>query len=380
MSAMSDRPYVYADNAATTRLSDAALSSMMPFLTDEYGNPSQPYTFARSAKRALGEAREIIASCINAAPEEIVFTSGGTESDNLAIKGFALRDSRPKEIVTSCIEHHAVLNSCKSMEVLGHNIKRLPVDSGGVIRCESLRSIPLETGALVSCMYANNEIGTIQPIDELGEIAHGRGALFHTDAVQAVGHMKIDVKESNIDLLSASAHKFNGPRGIGFLYIKRGIPIAPYVDGGSQEMGLRAGTENVASVVAMATALRENCSTIDENVNHLRGLEGILLEELSEMDIEYHRNGENCLPGMLSLSFANTNGETLLHRLDLMRIAISTGSACDGSQTKISHVLRAIGLDEETARRTIRISLGKHNTEEEIHIISSALQKVLNTY
>ena len=377
MSSVSKNSYIYADNAATTQLSVMAYASMTSFLVDEYGNPSQPYAFSRPVKRALREARESIASCINADPGEIVFTSGGTESDNWAIKGFALRDDMMREIVTSEIEHHAVLDSCKAMSAIGHRVAVLPVSRTGVIALDALREMSLGDGSLVSCMYANNEIGTIQPIGELCDIAHSKGAIFHTDAVQAVGHVEIDVKAMGVDMLSASAHKFNGPKGIGFLYIKDGTPLAPYANGGAQEMGRRAGTENVASIVAMAVALKENCDAIEANAVRLGRLERLLLDDLAALGVPYRRNGENQLPGLMSLSFAGASGEMLLHRLDLMKIAVSTGSACDGANTRVSHVLKAIGLPEAEAKETVRISLGKHNGEGDVRAIATALGKIL---
>lgn len=377
MNRFHNKELVYADNAATTRLSEKAREVMQPYLSDVYGNPSQPYSFSRATKKALNEARELIAECINSSPEEIVFTSGGTESDNFAIKGFALGDARPKTVITSPIEHHAVLNSCTAMQVIGHTLRYLCVSDKGVIDVESLRGQRFENNSLVSCMFANNEIGTIQPVPRLCEIAHERGAIFHTDAVQAVGHVEIDVKSLGVDMLSASAHKFNGPRGVGFLYVKGGTKIAPYASGGSQESGRRAGTENVAGIVGMSAALKENCDEIAINQIHLRGLEAAFESELRSLGIQYHRNGVDQLPGLLSLSFPGKSGEALLHRLDLMGILVSTGSACNGSSTEVSHVLNAICLSDELAKGTIRISFGKDNTLRDVFNIATALAKIL---
>ncbi len=373
------RPGVYADNAATTRLSPTAYEKMLPFLLEEYGNPSQPYSFSRASKRALKQARETVAACIGADPDEVAFTSGGTESDNWAIKGFALRDASPKRLVASAIEHHAVLESCAAMARLGHEVVQVPVDGVGRIGLDGLAGAVRGTRpTLVSCMFANNEIGTVQPVADLCAAAHEAGAFFHTDAVQAVGHVPMDVHALGVDSLSASAHKFNGPRGIGFLYIRRGSELAPYASGGAQESGRRAGTENVAGAVGMAAALEENCALLQEHKRRLEGLERVLLDELTRRGVEHRRNGADWLPGVLSLSFPGASGEMLLHRLDLMGISVSTGSACDGSKTHTSHVLRAIGLGEEWARGTVRISLGKYNTEEEARRIASCVVRVLN--
>lgn len=367
---------VYADNAATTRLAPDAFEAMKPWLLDEYGNASQPYSFSRRPKEALKQARETIAMSINSLPEEIYFTSGGTESDNWAIKGSAFSDAQKRAMITSAIEHHAVLRSCEAIERLGYPVSYLMPDANGVITSKALKEIITDQTRLVSIMFSNNEIGTIEPIKELTQIAHSYGAVFHTDAVQAVGHVEIDVKELGVDMLSASAHKFNGPKGVGFLYVRKGTQIAPLNDGGAQEHGFRAGTENIASIVGMAAALKSNLAMLSENKAHILKLEDRLLSELSGFD--FIRNGsENHIPGNISLSFRNCDGEALLHRLDLSGICVSTGSACDSVNTQVSHVLKAIGLDESYAKGTIRISLGKDNTEEELLAIVSALKKIM---
>jgi len=372
--------FVYADNAATTKLDIDAFEAMKPYLLDEYGNASQPYSFARKPKLALKEAREIIAQCINAEPEEIYFTSGGTESDNWAIKGSALLSNKQGSLITSAFEHHAVLNACASLESIGYHVAYVYPNSNGCVEVQSLKDIITDTTQLVSIMMANNEIGVIQPIAELAEVAHQNGALFHTDAVQCLGHIKVDVKELGVDLLSASAHKFNGPKGIGFLYIKKGIKILPLHNGGSQERGLRSGTENVASIIAMAVALYNNCSKLDDNISHIKRLENHLLDRLTQEGIAHHRNGASqMLPGLINISFKDQDGETLLHRLDLFGIQVSTGSACDSVNEQISHVLKAIGADLHMATGTIRISLGKSNTIEDIDYIVDALSKIINT-
>ena len=377
---MTKKAIIYADNAATTKLDIDAFEAMKPYLLDEYGNASQPYTFARKSKQALKEARATIAQCINAEPEEIFFTSGGTESDNWAIKGVAFANTEKRQTITSTIEHHAILRSCKAIEKLGYPVTYLPVNSNGVVAPETLDSVITSATNLVSIMLANNEIGTIEPIKDLCEIAHKYGALFHTDAVQAVGHIQIDVKELNVDMLSASAHKFNGPKGIGFLYIKKGAPISQYTSGGSQEFGLRAGTENVASIVGMAVALKKNCDKIAENTKYVEELEEALLNDLSDAGLDFIRNGSSeHIPGNISLSFKNADGEALLHRLDLMGICVSTGAACDTENTQISHVLKEINTKESFAKGTIRISLSINNTKKEIDHISQSIIKILKS-
>jgi cysteine desulfurase len=369
---------IYADNAATTQLNRNAFEAMVPWLRDEYGNASQPYAFARKPKKALSDAREAIAECINAMPEEIYFTSGGTESDNWAVKGSAFFDPDKRAMITSAFEHHALLRSCEAIERLGYPVVYIMPTAEGIITAEALIGMISNTTRLVSVMYANNEIGTIQPIKELCDVAHSHGALFHTDAVQAVGHVETDVQKLGADMLSASAHKFNGPKGIGFLYIRKGTKILPYADGGAQESRYRAGTENIASIVGMATALKENFTRLKSNVAYIKSLEMRLLEELRETHIPFVRNGgDNTLPGLISLSFSGADGEAILHRMDLMGISISTGSACDNVNTEISHVLKAIQLEEILAKGTIRISLGRNNTEEDVDCIVGALTKVL---
>ena len=368
---------IYADNAATTPLDAVAFESMKTFLVDEYANASQPYFFAKKAKKALKSAREIIANCINAMPEEIYFTSGGSESDNWAIKGSAFSDPKKQIMITSAFEHHAILNSCTAIEKLGYPVRYIQPTNAGLVTPENLKKIITNQTRLVSVMFANNEIGTIQPIEELCKIAHDNGALFHTDAVQAVGHVPINVKNLGVDMLSASAHKFNGPKGIGFLYIRKGVKICSLIDGGKQESGFRAGTENVACIVGMAEALKNNCDSSEKNQIKIKQLENILIDNLNKSKIAYVKNGgQNTLPGLISLSFENQNGESILHRMDLMGICISTGSACDSTNTKISHVLQAIDLPENLAKGTVRISLGRHNTTDDVIDIFNAIQKI----
>lgn len=370
---------IYADNAATTKLDIDAFEAMKPYLLDQYSNASQPYSFARSAKKALIQARETIAACINAEPSEIFFTSGGTEGDNWAIKGMMLHEKTQKVLLTSQIEHHAILHAAQAVEEQGLIVRLLPVTSNGIVSPEVLESLLTKDTKLVSVMYANNEIGTIQPIKTLARIAHDSGSFFHTDAVQAVGHVPIDVKDLDVDMLSSSAHKFNGPKGIGFLWVKNSTPLKQYIDGGAQENGMRAGTENIASIVGMSVALKKNCDDMNNTISRLRKLELVLLSELKRRNIDFICNGsDNKIPGNISLSFKGFEGEMLLHRLDLKGICVSTGSACDSKNTQISHVLTAIKLCKEYALGTIRISLGRENSEDDVIQIVSAIDSIVN--
>lgn len=372
------KQHIYADNAATTKLDKASFEAMIPWLLEEYGNASQPYAFARKPKKAIADARATIAECIGALPEEIYFTSGGTESDNWVIKSSALSDPEKRATITSAFEHHAVLRSCAAIENLGYPVAYMRPSDEGYITSEILEKYITDNTRIVSVMFANNEIGSIQPIQKLSEVAHAHGTMFHTDAVQAVGHIGINIHELGVDFLSASAHKFNGPKGIGFLYIRKGVKLPSYADGGTQENTHRAGTENVASIVGMATALKVNCDLLKQNQQHILTLEKQLISRLDKAGVVYKYNGgNNRLPGLLSLSFPGKDGEAILHRMDLMGISISTGSACDSVNTEISHVLQAIRLDEDYARGTIRISLGKYNTEEELERIAISLIKVV---
>ena len=369
---------IYADHAATTKLDPVALEAMLPWLQEEYANASQPYSFSRKAKKAISDARESIAKCIQALPEEIFFTSGGTESDNWVIKETALSDPAYRATITSAFEHHAVLSACEAIERLKYPVAYMWPTHDGYIDPDILSRYISDQTRLVSVMLVNNELGTIQPIQQLTDITHKQGALFHTDAVQAIGHIPVNVRELGVDFLSASAHKFNGPKGIGFLYIHKGVELMPYANGGSQEFGKRAGTENIASIVGMAKALEMNIAALGENMNYISSLEQRLLHGLTYAGVNYSLNGgKDRLPGLLNLSFDGKSGEAILHRMDLMNIMISTGSACDSVNTTISHVLKAIQLDDSLAKGTIRISLGKDNTPEEIDKIVSSLCKIV---
>ena len=370
---------IYADNAATTKLDIEAYEAMKPYLLDNYANASQPYSFSREVKKALKESREIIARCINAEPEEIYFTSGGTESDNWAIKGIAYNDSSRNAIITSNIEHHAVLNSCRQVERLGVPVAYVSANEEAVITPEILKKFITKQTKHVSVMMANNEVGSIQPIKELCKIAHDSGAIFHTDAVQAVGHIPVNVKTLGVDLLSASAHKFNGPKGVGFLYIKNGTNIIEHESGGQQEMSLRAGTENIASIVGMAIALENNCKDLVKNSKHIIEIEKYFKSLLAGSTLDFLINGaRDHIPGNVSLSFKYSDGEMLLHRLDLLCIMISTGAACDSKNTRVSHVLQAIKVPEEYAKGTIRLSFGKYNSLKDAEIIANSLLQILS--
>lgn len=370
---------IYADHAATTMLFPKAKEAMLPWLSEEYGNPSTLYSLARNPRKAIADARAKIAEAIDAEPEEIFFTSGGTESDNWALMGTALRfPNQRKRIITSCIEHHAILHTCGFLEKLGYDVVYLPVDRNGLVRDADLRSAINEDTILVSIMYANNEIGTIEPVWEYSRIAHERGVLFHTDAVQIMGHDYVESQIIDVDMLSASAHKFNGPKGVGFLYAKKGTPLEPLLHGGGQENGMRSGTENVASIVGMAAALQEHMECIESDRKYLEELRTQLISNLRASGLDFIVNGaENHVPGSVSLSFRGVEGEMLLHRLDLMGIAVATGSACNSKDTVLSHVIKAIQVPVEYASGTIRITLGLDNNEEQVDKIVASLKRIL---
>lgn len=372
---------IYADNAATTKLDEDALALMFDLQKNFFANPSSAYKLSRPLKKILRDSREKIAACINAEPHEIIFTSGGTESDNWAIKSCVLAHlNESPNIITSAVEHKAVLNSCAAMENLGCTVTRLPVDKFGAVNPDDLQEKIFPATKIISVMLANNEVGTIQPIKSLATISHAAGKIFHTDAVQAVGHIPVDVKILGVDMLSASAHKFNGPKGSGFLYIRDGLKIFPYVDGGSQEFSKRSGTENVPAIAAMALALEKNCRAMELNEKKISTCAEILLNRLRAAEIDFIVNGgENRLPGHLSLSFKKCDGEVLMNRLDLKNIFVSTGSACDSRQTKISHVLQALAVPEDYIGGTIRITFGKENSPGDAEIIAQQLQRIIST-
>lgn len=364
--------YIYADNAATTRLSDTAFDAMKPFLLEEYGNASTLYKLGRSAHKAVENARSVFAKGINALPAEIYFTSGGTESDNWAIKGTAhrLAGSGKKHIVTDNIEHHAVLNSAKALEREGFEVTCVSADKNGLVLAEDVAAAIRPDTAMVSVMFANNELGTIQPVAEIGSICRSAGVLFHCDAVQAAGILPIDVKAMNIDLLSISAHKFHGPKGVGVMYARRGCVPETYIDGGEQERGHRAGTENVAGIVGAAAAFAEAISERNEKADRLCAMRDEIQSGLLKIPGS-QVNGVTAprLPGTLNMSFDGIDGQSLIFELDLKGLAASSGSACASGSVNPSHVLLALGLPYKLAHGSLRLSLGKYNTSDEAEMI-----------
>jgi len=372
-----NKKLIYADHAATTPLMPEALEAMLPFMKGDFGNPSSIHSWARKPREAVREARAAIAMCINAEPEEIFFTSGGTEADNWVVKG------SEGGMLVSSYEHHAVLNAVASEARRGRDVVYVRPkvgNGGGYIMPERLSKVWEEGIGLVSVMTANNEIGTINPIHLLSDFAHKHGALFHTDAVQAVGHIPIDVREMGVDFLSASAHKFNGPKGIGFLFMRKGVKLEPLLNGGQQENGFRAGTENVASIVGMATALKVNCERMNKTAGYLDDLTSRLRDGIDRIFPGAIYLGDGVagqLPGFTSVSFPGHPAEGLMHMLDLKGIAVSTGAACDSKNTRISHVLKAVNATNEIARSTIRITLGSENTVADVDIILAALKRIL---
>lgn len=367
---------IYVDNAATTMLEPEVLEKMMPYLTENYGNASSIYKFGQKAKEAVTEARAKVAELLNADAGEIFFTSGGSESDNWAIKGVADKLSeKGNHIITSAIEHHAVLHTCEYLEKHGFEVTYLPVDEYGMVSPEDLDKAITDKTILVSIMFANNEIGTIQPIKELAEVAHKHGVCFHTDAVQAVAHVDVDVKDLGVDLLSLSGHKFGGPKGVGALYIKKGTKISNYLHGGQQEAGKRATTENVAGIVGLAAALELAMDNFEENTKHMQMLRDRFIDAVMEK-IPYCRlNGHRTerLPGNSNISFEFIEGEAMLLLLDMNGIAASSGSACTSGSLDPSHVLLAIGLPHGIAHGSLRTTFSHHNTVEEVDKIVEVL-------
>lgn len=370
---------IYFDNAATTAMSKAALDALLDVSENQYGNPSAVYGFGREAKGVLDEARIIIAASIGAEPEEIFFTSCGTESDNWVINRVGDKFNR---IITSSVEHHAVLFPAEKCQERGVSLELLPVDEGCLVSEETLKDLLGESPALVSVMMQNNETGAIQNIKKLAEIVHfyNKKSIFHTDAVQAVGHIKIDVHSMGIDMLSASAHKFNGPKGVGFLYVSKSCNIDPFVLGGGQEKGMRSGTENVAGIYAMAKALEDNIINLTEIHNHIMQLESLLLSELRKEHISFEINGDggHRAAGILNLAISGMDGEGLLNMLDMHGICISIGSACNSKSQDRSHVLKAMRLSDERIDSSIRISIGRYNTESEIKELVKCIKRCCN--
>ena len=374
--------FVYADNAATTKLSPAVLEAMMPYLTEEYGNPSSLYRFGNHAKRAIEQARKEVADVLGAEPFEILFTGSGTEADNWVKEIMRSLKARGKNhFITSAVEHHALLHSAQRLQKEGFEVTFIPVDREGQIDPEQVRAAIWPETGLVSIMFANNEIGTIYPIKEIGAICRQAGVLFHTDAVQAAGHLPINVKEMNIDLLSLSAHKFHGPKGVGAFYCRRGIPLPSLIDGGAQERGKRAGTENVAGIVGLGAALRLANEEMSEASARVSAMRDRLIDGILQTVPMCRLNGprHNRLPGNCNISFLGIEGESLLLRLDLAGIAASSGSACASSSLDPSHVLLAIGLPHEVAHGSVRLSLSDYNTEEDVDYILEKLPEIVST-
>lgn len=371
---------IYLDNAATTPLRTEVLDAMMPYLSNRFGNPSSLYSYGQEAKKAIEEARDKVANAIYANSDEIFFTSGGTESDNWALKGaaYALKD-KGNHIITSSVEHHAILHTCQYLESQGFEITYLPVDEYGLVDPNELKKAIKDSTILVSIMYANNEIGTIEPIQELANVSHEKGVLFHTDAVQAVGNVPIDVKKLDVDMLSMSAHKIYGPKGVGALYIRKGLRIDTFLQGGAQERNRRAGTENVAGIVGFGTAIELITKNIDEHIKKLTMLRDKLIDGI--LKIPYTRlNGHSIkrLPGNVNVSFEFVDGESLILSLDMEGICVSSGSACTAGSIDPSHVLLAIGLPEEIAHGSLRLTIGEENTEEEIDTVINKLPKIVD--
>lgn len=367
---------IYADNASTTKISELAFEKMLPFLQEQYGNASSQYSLGVKAKRAVEQSRRQVAEAIGAQSSEITFTSGGSEANSWVLRCVA--DSFKGEtihIITTPIEHSSVLNACRALESNGVEITYLPVDNDGVVSIESLKSSIRPNTKLVSIMLANNEIGTIQPIAEIGPFLHERGIWLHTDAVQAVGHIPITVVDLCVDFLSASAHKFNGAKGTGFLYMRTGLELSPFVFGGQQEHGLRAGTENVAGIVAAGYAIEESVSEMAERAKLLKSMVEKTVKGIKEKIPLVKINGdcENRLPGTVNLGFGDISGESLMHLLDLKGVCVSTSSACNSGKDEPSHVLIALGLSEQQAKSAIRISYGKHNHMDEVENVISAV-------
>ena len=372
--------FVYADNAATTSISKTALDAMMPYLTDYYGNPSSLYSFGQKAAEALQASRETVAKYLNASPKEIYFTSGGSEADNQAIVSAARLGARKgkKHIISTQFEHHAVLHTLSRLEKEGFEVTLLDPHSDGVIRLEDVEKALREDTCLVTIMFANNEIGTVQPITEIGALCRERKVPFHTDAVQAAGHMPIDVQAMNIDMLSLSGHKFHAPKGVGVLYAKKGIVLTNIIEGGAQERGKRAGTENVAGIVAMAAALKESCDHMEENTAKIIPMRDKLFRELAKIPhSKINGSLEHHVPGTVNMCFEGIEGESLLLMLDDQGICASSGSACTSGSLDPSHVLLSIGLPHEVAHGSLRLSIGEYNTMEQIDHIIEVVPKVV---
>lgn len=373
--------FVYADNAATTCVSKTALDAMMPYLTEQYGNPSSLYAFAQNSKEALENARKTVADIIGAQPKEIYFTSGGSEADNQAIVSMAKVGALKgkKHLISTKFEHHAVLHTLKKLEKEGFEVTLLDVHEDGVVRLEDLEAAVREDTALVTIMFANNEIGTVQPIKEIGELCRARKIPFHTDAVQAAGHMPINVQKMNIDLLSMSGHKFHAPKGVGVLYAKTGMPLFNIIEGGAQERGKRAGTENIPGIVALAAALKESVDNMEANTAKIIPMRDKLFTELSKIPhSKINGSLEHHVPGTVNMCFEGIEGESLLLLLDAKGVCASSGSACTSGSLDPSHVLLSLGLPHEVAHGSLRLSIGEYNTMEEIDHIIKVVPEVVS--
>lgn len=376
---MADK-FIYADNAATTNITPNVLDAMMPFLTGNFGNASSIYKMGRDAQKSVEDARAAIAECFGAKPNEIYFTGGGSESDNWAIKSTALRlgAKGKKHIITTAFEHHAVLHTCAALEKQGFEVTYLPVSSDGYVTPEQVRDAIREDTALVSVMYANNEIGTIQPIAEIGKICHEKKVLFHTDAVQAVGNVPINVKEQNIDMMSMSGHKIHGPKGIGFLYVRSGVALPNLIDGGDQERGKRAGTENTAGIAGLAEAVKTATSNLPERIAHTSKIRDRIIDGLLKIEGSRLNGGrENRLKGNINVSFLGVEGESLLLLLDMNGICASSGSACTSGSLDPSHVLLALGLPHEIAHGSLRLTISDELTEADADYIVETTDNVI---
>jgi len=371
---------IYVDNAATTKLDNEVLKKMLPFLSESYGNPSSLYSLGRETKEAINEARINVAKVLNCESNEIYFTSGGSESNNAALKCIAFSLKKiGKHIITSNIEHPSVLESCKFLESIGFEISYIDVNKEGIIKLDELQKAIRKDTILISIMFANNEIGTIQPIEEIGKIAHKNNIVFHTDSVQAVGSLNIDVKKMNIDLLSMSAHKFYGPKGVGALYINKKTKILPYINGGHQENNMRAGTENVASIVGLGEAIKLAYSDLEKHNKQITNLREYYFSELEKIiNIKINGDRTNRLPGNTNVSIPDIDSEALIYNLDKNNICASSGSACNSGTNILSHVLQAIGSNEKEITSSVRITFGKYNTKEEIDIIIKVLKDLVS--
>ena len=370
----------YFDNAATTKLDEEVLKEMLPYLIQNYGNASSPYKLGRHSRKAVEISREKVANALNANKNEIYFTSGGSESDNTALFGIASAySSKGKHIITSQIEHPAILETCKQLEKEGYEITYLPVDDNGAVSIEELKKAIKPSTILISIMFANNEIGTIQPIKEISTIAHSHGIIFHTDAVQAVGNVKIDVKKLEIDALSLSGHKFYGPKGIGALYVSENIKFDKFINGGHQEKNMRAGTENVAGIVGLGEAINLADKNLEKHQSKMTNLRNYFFEGILKnfKDVKINGDLSNRLPGNANLSFKNINGNKILLDLDKYGICISTGSACSSSSNNASHVLKAIKVPKDYINGSIRVTIGKNNTKEEVDYLLEKLKEII---